>query len=136
MQMTDIQPMLEAHPAQSPIDTGVLAGLITELLSCAQHCNICADSCIEEEKVAQMRECIRRNLDCADSCLVTSAQAGRIGRNETNSFRIQVEACMTACRVCAEECEKHADNAEHCRICGEACRHCEQACQKVLDTLG
>ena len=134
--MADLQPMLEAHPGQSKLDAGLLADFIEELVSCAQHCTVCADSCVEDENVAQMRECIRRNLDCADSCLATSTQAGRLGRNEMSAFRAQVQACMAACRVCGEECEQHADNSEHCRICAESCRRCEQACQKVLDALG
>ena len=133
--MADLQPMLEAHPGQAPIDVGVLANFVEELMACAQHCNICADSCVEDEKVAQMRECIRLNLDCADSCLATVGQAGRLGRNEMSAFRAQVQACMMACRVCGEECERHADTSEHCRVCGESCRRCEQACQEVLDAL-
>jgi hypothetical protein len=40
-----------------------------------------------------------------------------------------------ACRICREECERHADHHEHCRICEDVCRVCEQACDRVLSIL-
>jgi hypothetical protein len=46
-----------------------------------------------------------------------------------------VEACLEACRTCGEECERHADHHDHCRVCAEACRRCEQACEDALSAL-
>jgi hypothetical protein len=37
--------------------------------------------------------------------------------------------------ACAEECERHADHHEQCRICAEQCRRCEDACSAVLDAI-
>ena len=42
---------------------------------------------------------------------------------------------IAACRLCAEECERHAAKMQHCRICGEACRRCERACQDARRTF-
>jgi hypothetical protein len=42
---------------------------------------------------------------------------------------------LSACQVCGEECERHADDHEHCRIYAEACRRCEEACMDLLNTL-
>jgi hypothetical protein len=44
----------------------------------------------------------------------------------------QLRACAHACRLCAEECEKHAPHMKHCAICAEACRRCETACLELL----
>jgi hypothetical protein len=46
------------------------------------------------------------------------------------------KACMTACRSCGDECERHARMHEHCRVCAQACRRCGQACQELISTLG
>jgi hypothetical protein len=42
-----------------------------------------------------------------------------------------LHACAAACRLCADECEKHAKMHEHCRICAESCRRCVSACEEA-----
>jgi hypothetical protein len=51
-------------------------------------------------------------------------------------LRASVEACATACRVCGDECDRHASHHEHCRLCAESCRRCEEACRALLAALG
>ncbi len=34
-----------------------------------------------------------------------------------------------------DECEKHAQMHEHCRVCAEACRRCESACADLFAAL-
>jgi hypothetical protein len=57
--------------------------------------------------------------------------AGRVINRQTeydaNVTRSTLEACRVACGACGDECERHAEMHEHCRICAEACRSCEQA---------
>ena len=50
-------------------------------------------------------------------------------------IRKLLEACATACRLCGEECERHASKHEHCRVCAESCRQCEKVCQAALKTF-
>ena len=108
---------------------------IEECFDCAQSCTSCADACLGEEMVAQLTQCIRLNLDCADICSAAGHIASRrTGSNEPIIQRV-LAACEEACRLCAEECERHADMHEHCRICAESCRRCEQACQAALQTF-
>jgi hypothetical protein len=47
-----------------------------------------------------------------------------------------LDACDEACRLCAEECGKHAQAMEHCRICAEACRRCAAACREARASVG
>ncbi|GAB2899444.1 hypothetical protein GCM10027074_77680 [Streptomyces deserti] len=55
---------------------------------------------------------------------------------DANISRAMLQACVTACKACADGCGRHADMHEHCRICAEACRSCEQACNELLAKLG
>jgi hypothetical protein len=46
-----------------------------------------------------------------------------------------LQACVATCKSCGDECERHAQHYEHCRVCEQACRRCEQACRELLDAL-
>jgi len=79
---------------------------------------------------------VRTNLDCADLCETTARVLSRHTGYDANLTRVVLQACATACRSCGDECDRHADHHEHCRICAQACRRCEQACQELLTSLG
>jgi hypothetical protein len=104
------------------------------LAECALVCTSCADACLGEPMVADLVRCIRLNLDCADVCDATSRVITRQTMTESAPRRELLAACAAACRVCAEECERHAAMHEHCRICAEHCRHCVQVCESLLQT--
>jgi hypothetical protein len=82
--------------------------------------------------VVDLRRCIRLNLDCAEICAATGAVLSRQTMPDTSLIRAQLAACAEACRVCAEECERHAEMHEHCRVCAECCRRCEKACRALV----
>lgn len=135
--MTVTTQMLNSYPADlGGVDRDALAACIDACFSCAQVCTACADACLSEEMVAELRSCIRTDLDCADLCLTTGKILSRHTGYDANLTRAVLEACMAACKACGDECASHADMHDHCRICAEACRACEQACQKLLATLG
>ncbi len=128
--------MINAHPAPANhVNVASLADAIDATLACAQTCTACADSCLAEDTVAELRDCIRTNLDCADICAATAAVLSRRTGGNATVIKAQLEACRIACATCAEECESHAEMHEHCRICAEACRRCEQACADLLASL-
>lgn len=129
--------MITAHPNPAGgLDLGKLAEAIDAALACAQTCTACADACLAEEMVAELRDCIRTDLDCADICATTAAVLSRRTGSNLAVVKAQLEACRIACAACAEDCESHAAMHEHCRICAEACRRCEQACADLLATIG
>lgn len=125
-----VKEMIRTHPGATRFDEDALERCIRACFECAQTCTTCADACLEEETVAELRECIRRNLDCADVCDITGRVLSRVGEEEIQD--VLLEACRLACRLCAEECERHAETHEHCRVCGEACRECEEACNALV----
>lgn len=85
--------------------------------------------------VAELTKCLRTNLDCADICATTGNVLSRHTGYDANITRALLDACRTACKVCADECEQHA-SMQHCLVCAEACRRCEQACADLLASLG
>jgi hypothetical protein len=129
--------MLESYPADlGGIDRNKLLTCIEACVECAQACTACADACLSEEMVAELRKCIRTDLDCADVCEATGRVLSRHTAYDANVTRAVLEACATTCRACGDECESHAGMHEHCRICAGVCRRCEQACRDLLGSLG
>ncbi|WNB86998.1 four-helix bundle copper-binding protein [Cellulomonas sp. ATA003] len=128
--------MMESYPAEIKLDRQLLAQAVDALLQCAQACTACADACLSEEMVADLRKCIRTDLDCADICVAAANVLSRHTGYDANITRAVVQACVTACKSCGDECEAHAGMHEHCRICAEACRACEAACSELLAAIG
>ena len=70
----------------------------------------------------------RHEVRCADDGVGTEYDA--------NLSRAVLEACVTACRTCGDECESHAEHGmEHCAVCAEQCRRCEEACRRLADAM-
>ena len=130
--MTHARAILETHPLGADLDDGKLLDCIEACYDCAQSCTACADACLGEEDVAMVRRCIRLCQDCADVCVATGRILSRQTEYDAGMTRAALDACAQACRICAEECERHAGHHEHCRVCAEACRRCERACAELL----
>lgn len=127
--------MLDNYPRTFNVDAGLLAGAIEAIVECANTCTQCADACLAEEDAASMVKCARLNLDCADVCTATTRVISRQTEYDANLSRAQLQACLEACRVCGDECGRHAENMEHCRICAESCRRAESAARQLLDAM-
>ncbi len=128
--MPNAADLLTDHPDKSTFDLHELSRAIQACLDCAAACSTCADACISEEGVADMRTCIRLDLDCADICVATAKILARPSPG-SDTWRKLVETCARACRECAEECERHVAH-KHCQQCAQICRECEAACQQLL----
>lgn len=127
--------MIKSHPGTIDLDTALLATAIDAAVTCSQTCTACADACLSEDMVAQLGKCIRTDLDCADICATTARVLSRHTGYDALLTRAQLQACITACTSCGDECTQHAEMHDHCRICAEACRACGQACQQLLDSF-
>ena len=132
--MKTLHRMLAAHP-QASAHTDNLADPAHHLALCAEVCTSCADACLAEPMVEELTRCIRLNQDCADICATTSRLLLRQTATDAALTREMLTACATACRLCAEECEKHANMHEHCRICAEHCRQCVAACERAMSSV-
>jgi hypothetical protein len=128
-------PMLETYPKSINLDRAGLARAIDTLIACGQACTACADACLSEDMVAELTTCIRTDLDCADICAATARVLSRHTGYDATISRTLLTACAAACKSCGDECARHAEMHEHCRICAEACRACEQACRDLLASM-
>lgn len=130
--MTHAREMLDATPAGFDLDPDALARCIGACQDCAQTCTACADACLAEESVADLRRCIRLDLDCADVAEALARSLSRQTAYDPTLTKALLEACITACWVCAEECWTHAEHHAHCRLCAEACEACRASCEALL----
>ena len=90
--------MIASHPdVRGNVNQSLLAA-IDEAYACAQACTSCADACLAEEMVAQLRQCIRLNLDCADVCAATATVGSRRTGSDEEVIRKMLDACAAACR--------------------------------------
>lgn len=132
--MSHSHEMLASSPAPIPgVDVGLLSAAARAAFDCAQACTACANACLGEAAVQDLVRCIRLNLHCADLCVTT----GRlISRQESPELaRAILQACVLACRLCAEECGRHTATMKHCQVCAKACQECVQACEGLLAAL-
>lgn len=127
--------LARANPSKPSVDIAPLVGCIEACFDCAQACVACADACLGERDLAMLVRCIRLEQDCADICLAAGRVLSRQAELGGGLARATVEACAQACRLCGEECQRHASHMEHCRVCAEACRRCEQACRELASSL-
>lgn len=124
--------MINANPSRSVVQGDLLADCIEACMVCSQVCIACADACLGEPNPQELARCIRLNLDCADVCTAAERLVSRQHKPDTELLRMQMQACIHACQVCAVECEAHQSEHEHCRVCAEQCRRTEQVCRQML----
>jgi hypothetical protein len=133
--MSYAKQLLDTYPRDVNLDADLLAATIDALSDCAQACIADADDDLSEQNIAEMVKCIRLCLDCADVCAATLGVVSRQTEYDANVTRPLLEACVATCKSCRDECERHAQMHEHCRVCAEACRRCEQVCNELLAAL-
>lgn len=100
--------------------------MIHALGNCINHCNFCADSCLDEDDVKKMVDCIRTDKVCAEVCSALS----QVLATSYSDVRGLVQYCKKVCEACADECGKH--EAQHCKDCAKACQECVKACEAYL----
>jgi hypothetical protein len=127
-----VENILKTHPRPPIADLAVLVRCIEECGECQATCTICADASTAEDDVRTMLRVISLCLDCADNCDATRRIVSRQTAPDLTVKRTAVEACLVACLACAEECERHAAEHEHCRLSAEECRRCAGVCQDLL----
>ncbi len=98
---------------------------IEACLRCSAICHHCAASCLEEEHVGMMAECIRLDMECAAICTAT-AQVLSMGGSQAKALAM---ICAQICDDCSLECAKH-DN-QHCRECSDICHNCANQCRNI-----
>jgi hypothetical protein len=131
--MTLARDILEASPARTELGIDAVVDAIEACMTSAQVCTACANACLGEDDVSELRTCTARCERCADLCTTTVRVLSRpFGADHFVTHRT-VHACVRACSLSAEECERHASHHRHCEICARACRACVKACSALLE---
>jgi hypothetical protein len=86
----------------------------------------CAASCLKEEQLHHMRNCIQLNQECSS---ITIATADLLAVQSPFIFSL-LPLCAEICESCAMECGKH--DHEHCQECAMLCKHCAEECRLLL----
>jgi len=134
--MKSVASVLSTHPfASASSFQNALIPALQHLAACIEACTSCADACLAEDTVVQLRRCIRLNLDCADICSTTSRILSRQTESVGDLLHAQLHACVLACGLCADECHHHRKMHEHCLHCEQCCRKCQEACNLLLGEI-
>jgi hypothetical protein len=133
--MSYARQLLDTYSDTFDVEAGVLAATIDALNDCAQACTADTAADLSERNVTEMVKCIRLCLDCTDICVATVAVTSRQTEYDALVIKPLLEACAAICKSCGDECDRHAQMHEHCRVCAEACRRCEQNCRKLLQAM-
>lgn len=96
---------------------------------CVAICNHCLSSCLQEEDVSKMAECIRLDYECVIVCRA----AADLMSTGSKYVPPMCQLCAEVCNACAEECGKH-DN-DHCRQCAETCKRCAEMCMDMVTSI-
>jgi hypothetical protein len=131
--MTFTRDMLEASPVRIDLGLDDVAAAIDASLACEQACTSCANECLAEDDVVELRRCIALCENCADVCAVTARVLSRPYTFDHQVVHPVLQACVRTCTSSAEECERHAAHHRHCAVCLQACRACIVACTAVLE---
>ena len=104
-------------------------GVIYCIAECVRTCNDCINASLKEDDPEMMEKCIELCQRCSAICVDTINLTYKNGRLKSK----QLELCATACRECAEECDKH--DTVYTRKCAEVCFNCEAMCMKYIGHL-
>ncbi len=100
--------------------------LMLKITECIHACNHCFVSCLNEEDVKMMKDCIILDKDCVAICQATLGLIYRGGHFVKEALSL----CEDACKACADECRKHP--YDHCKECARACDACAEACRTFM----
>lgn len=125
--------MINMHPNVDGHLNEPLATAIRHIMYAAPITASCADACLAEDAVADMRQCIRLCLDTSDICAMAVTVATRRTGENVAVLRQALELVVSACRTCDDECARH--DMDHCRQCATMCREVVDDATKAIAEL-
>jgi Domain of Unknown Function (DUF326) len=135
--MSYAEQMLGAVPSgiKPAVKASLLTGVIDAFGDCVQACVADIDADLNEPNLHEMVACIRLCENCADVCAAMVRVLSRRAGWDARVVQPMLDACVTVCRSCGDESERHAAMHSHCRVCATACFRCEQACGELLAAM-
>lgn len=128
--------IIDVHPTgYGTTDRKLLEAALLLSQQASLAASMCADGCLNEGMVKDMRECIRACLDCSD---VVDAAVRSLSRNtglNESAVPAILSAAVAVLATCAHETARHASMHMHARLAAETCRKAEAACTELLESL-
>ncbi len=100
---------------------------IQNCLDCHRLCTHTTQHCLEMGGAHAEASHVRTMQDCAQACITCADFMLRISPLHPRYCGI----CADACQKCAEECERLGGNDETMKECAMACRKCEESCREM-----
>lgn len=118
------------HMYSLSISPQILDSYIQECTHCAHTCRTCADAC--SAKPAKYSDIIGVCLECAKICesLIRELLLQKQGVRQIR--KVQIEACIVTCRLCARRCVEKAGDFDCILICAKAARRCADVISSLL----
>jgi hypothetical protein len=113
------------------MDMSMMQECIEACSAAEQATTMCADSMMGDS----MMICRSMCMNMADMSNTMMRTMLRPAGMEQESMMAMLKATMMMASACADECMKHAEMSEECRMCAEVCRQCAMSCQKMMDSM-
>ena len=113
------------------MDMSMMQEAMEALSACMQACVMCADADAGEG----MGRCAAMCSNCADVCDTMMRMMLRTTGYDMQVMMSMMETCVMMCRACSEECARHAEMSEHCRMCAMACDQAVTAMEKMMGSM-
>lgn len=123
--------MFDSHPSGTDLDAPLYLDALDALEAAARAATQCADACVAERDPARLRDCIAAAQDVADLCAATARVIARQTEADPVVHAASLRACIEACHRCADACDRHGGQFDHCRICADACNDAVAACRAL-----
>jgi hypothetical protein len=128
--------IMDVHPTGfGVIDRKKLDAAITAMQTASQAASVCADGCLNEGQVKDMREAIRACLDCSD---IVDAAVRTLSRHAgwmESAAPAILTAAVAVLQTADHETSRHASMHMHARLTAETCRKARVACEDLLASL-
>ncbi|MBS0024145.1 hypothetical protein KE274_08465 [Microbacterium paraoxydans] len=117
---------MESMPDMAMMDMAVLQACMDACAACEQACTVCS---------TQLMDCAPACMNCADMCHTMMRSMLRMQGMTPATMMAMLDACIAMCQLCMDECMRHADHSDVCRLCAQACQACMNACMAVRDMM-
>lgn len=132
--MNPAMQMMENHKKDMPasgMDMAMMQECIEACSACEQACTTCAGMMTGMD----MAMCANMCMNAADTSNAMMRMMMRPNGMHMDSFMAMLQATTAMASACADECMKHSDMSDDCRMCSEVCRQCAMEIQKMMDAM-
>lgn len=126
--------MMESHQKDMPVQ-GMDMKMMQECIEACSASEQAATMCASTVTGDGMSMCMNMCMNTADMTNTMMRMMMRPAGMHRESMMAMLQATMTQCTACADECMTMKDMHPDCAMCAEACRQTAMACQKMMDSM-